>query len=313
MRKSWFVWLQTALVCSTLMLTGCENGNLFGKLTDSGESNDPQVLYSQGQDALRDGNYAGALTLFNRLLEIDPDNAKALYGASVAAMGSTGFNLGALISNITTQSALGTSNVTGHDLASVIRSSRISVSAVHTNPNSILNGIDIDALSAVLDDITCYLHRIVSGATDGSIPQDDPNVLINLGLVSIIRAVVDSINNDYFDITNINDAYAVELDTLNFTDADCLNANVSRIAKDVVTSWHLFNAAADKLGYTDDQLIVQLREDIDTAAQELYDAVNNEFGPGNCTTLLTGLGFPNNINDPSGTTVFDPSSVDYCP
>ncbi len=311
MRHRLFVWLQAFAVCSMLMLTGCENGNLFGKLTDRGDSSDPQVLVSQGYDALRDGDYSAALILFNKALEKDPDNAEALYGASTAQLAGSGLNIGALISNLTHQTS---STLAVHDLPSLIRQSRVSVSATHTTANSILEGVDIDALNNVIDQVICRLQKIVSGATDGSIEKNNVDVLLNLASVCVIRGILRPIRNNYFDITNTNGSFDVtQLAGFNTACAtDEGKAVVLQMAQDVVATWHLFNRAVTLLNLGNDQVISQLRADVATAIDKLFDDVdggNSDDLPGACISHLQLNGithetFSNSSND----SVFDPNS-----
>ena len=51
-----------------LGLTGCNNGNLFGKLHDSGDSRDINVLSSDAQIALEHKDFATALALYEKIL-----------------------------------------------------------------------------------------------------------------------------------------------------------------------------------------------------------------------------------------------------
>lgn len=292
------------MVCSALMLTGCENGNLFGKLTDRGGSSDPQILVSQGFDALQDGNYTEALNLFNKALAADPDNAEALYGAAIAEMGGTGISLGTLIGNVTASSASHT------PLTHAIKEGRVTASALVPDPASILDGINLNAVGPVLSDVNCKLQKIVSGNTDRSIRPDNVDVLVNLAITSLVKAVVDAINLGYFDVKNTNGAYQIDVDNL-FDDTDCLDPKALKIAKDAVAAWHLFNKAADVLGFSGDQVIVELRGDMDEAIASMY-ADLNDGNHHNCLNDLATIGIPGTFQNPSNTTVFTPGSTDYC-
>ena len=79
-RKTLSFIASIALAVGLLGLFGCENGNLFGKLHKSGDSNDVVVLQSDAQIALDHGDYTSALRLFEDILAQDPDNSNALNG-----------------------------------------------------------------------------------------------------------------------------------------------------------------------------------------------------------------------------------------
>jgi len=177
--------LLIAVSCLIFGITGCKNGNLFGGLHNRGDSGSIDNLLSDAQVALRADDYAGALALYNRVLAQDSDNSLALYGAAAAAIGSSGLNIGQLLANVTNQS----SAPSFHNLTQLIGQSRQTVkAAVSTDPNSLLNGIDMDALDTVIDKAICRLTRIVAGATDGTIKPNDIDVILNLASLCVIRA-----------------------------------------------------------------------------------------------------------------------------
>ena len=89
--------LRLFLVVGLIGLTGCQNGNLLGKLHDSGDSSNTETLLSDGNVALDNGDYAAALGYFQRVLDNDSDNSLALYGAATASAGLSGLNLGQLL------------------------------------------------------------------------------------------------------------------------------------------------------------------------------------------------------------------------
>src|ERR1041385_5662970 len=93
--------IQTGCLVTLLLvlmgLGGCENGNLFGRLHDRGDSGSIRSLSSDARNALRDKDYSQALALYERILAQDSDNAEALYGAAAAAIGSSGLNFGQLL------------------------------------------------------------------------------------------------------------------------------------------------------------------------------------------------------------------------
>jgi tetratricopeptide (TPR) repeat protein len=288
MRNRWFVWLQAVMVCSTLMLTGCENSNLFGKLNDRGDSSDPQVLTSQGYVALREGDYTTALNLFNKALSADPDNAEALYGASAAQLAGAGLNIGAIVSNLSSQSS---SSLAISNFSDIVAQSRVSVSAPYSQANSILNGVDLAALDAVIDQVICRLQKIVSGAADGSIQPNNLDVLLNLASICVIRGILRPIRNDFLDVTNVNGTWSINTSMGGFNDSFC-NSNqelILRMAKDLMATYHLFNRAATQLNLNNDALISKIRTDVLHAADLVLNPGASQL-PSACITNLNAAG-----------------------
>ncbi len=278
--------IQALLLCSVLMLSGCRNGNLFGGMHKRGDSGKVEYLLSDAAVALQAHDYTGALNLYERVLSQDPNNSQALYGASVAAIGASGLNFGQLVTNIVKQSNISASVSSVEGLADYIGRSRetLSASSVHTNPNSILNGIDFEALNARIDLAISRLGRIVQRRADGSIPSDDVNILVNLAMLHIIRAVSKPVEHDLIDIINTGGSYDVEADNMingycdGSTGASSMSGTetqtfVKRIMQDAVSCYVLLNRAAIKLniGNDTDRLVYKLREDIESAIARLYD------------------------------------------
>src|SRR5262245_4739151 len=143
-----FLYLPLILVTGMFFLTGCEDGNLFGKLYERGESSDAESLNADATIALRERNYTEALALFERVLDQDPNNSIALNGAAKAAVGAAGLNFGQIVANILAQ----TNNAPSiHGIADFVDAG-IEVRAASTvDPDSLLHAIDLDALDAALD------------------------------------------------------------------------------------------------------------------------------------------------------------------
>lgn len=293
--------LRLGLVAVMLSLVSCDDGNLFGKLHKAGDSGDVASLTADANEALREGNYSLALSLYERILAQDPDNSDALYGASAAAIAGSGLDLGVLISNILNQ---GSSAPSISGIGDAIARARVGSGASSAAANSILANINLDALAVHLDVATCRLRRIVSGASDGRISRDDIDTLVNYGFLSLIRAAVTAIRNDYLDIVNNGGDY----DVVELTGDDMASvcsgtaqqqANVVQIARDLANAYALFNRAASVLGLANDQIIVKLRNDIDEAAAEIFTGGSHQMAA-SCISLLNAATPP--INETTFTT-----------
>jgi len=295
------------LICSLISLTGCEDGNLFGRLNDRGGSGDPASLNSDANIALRQRDYSAALALYERVLGQDPQNSIALYGASAAAIGSTGINFGTILSNISGQ--LSGSSVS--DLGDLVAQSREVIhTSVGSDPNSLLNGVDLARLDTIIDLAICRLQKIITGAADGSIAKGDIDVLLNLGILCIIRGVLRPLRAGWLDIKNVNGDFDIEVDS-GVATTFCTNAAnsdvVKEIARDVVGAFALFNRAATVLNLSGSQIISRLRDDIQTATSKVLDPAGNV--PAVCISLFSSIGITQ-ANFTSNTDVFDvpPSS-----
>lgn len=165
-----------------LTLSGCKNDNLFGGLHKEG-SGDAASLLADGQAALARGDYADAEAYFRSSLAQNPSSAQALYGAAVATMGNSGLDIGQLVSNLTTQGTPGGAPAFSQALAGA------SVGAPGApSGTSILEQLDVAKLDAAVEKSLCYLERIRQGYSDGTISRSNANLLINLGLLHLIRA-----------------------------------------------------------------------------------------------------------------------------
>ncbi len=297
--------IQVLLLSGLLVFTGCRNGNLFGGLHKRGDSGKVEYLLSDASVALQAHDYIGALNLYERVLSQDPNNSQALYGASVSAIGASGLNFGQLVTNIVKQSGVSSSAASSiNGLADYIGRSRetIHASTVHDNPNSILNGIDFEALNARIDLAICRMGRIVQRRSDATIASDDVNILVNLAMLHIIRAVSKPVERNVIDVLNVGGSYDVEADGI--SDATCDGSSplsgmdasetqtfVKRIMQDAASSYVLLNRAAIKLnvGTDSDRLIYKLREDIETAVDRLYNHPDIASYP-NCRALFDDVG-----------------------
>lgn len=179
---------------------GCKNDNLFTGLHRQG-TGDTASLVSDGVAALSRGDYAAAERYFEDALVQDPSNSDALYGAAAARMGNGGLDIGQLLSNLLTQGTPGGAPALTAGLAVAARGAPAQAPA---SGQSILTNIDINALDAALEVAICYLQRIQLGYTDGKIPTNDVNLLVNLGLCRLLRAATRPLKDGLVDIQKIN-------------------------------------------------------------------------------------------------------------
>lgn len=294
------VFIQTLCLIGLLGFTGCSNGNLFGGLHNRGDSSDTETLLSEASNALREKDYGAARNLYERVLAQDPKNSDALYGAASAAIGSSGLNLGNILSNVVKQTNAAPSIL---GLADLIADSRESIRPAASNANSLLAGVDLEALNAVIDTAICRLSKIVAGAADGSIPPNDIDVLLNLGSLCVIRGVLKPLRENLMDIRNNNGTYEVYIDpTLtagvcdgsqlvgSFTNAADQRAFIKRIALDLVATYALFNRAANLLNLSGDQIIARLRADVEEAAEKLLADGGTRIVPQECLDVIAEAG-----------------------
>jgi hypothetical protein len=279
-------------------MTACQNGNLFGRFHDTGESGDINTLLSDAEIALRDRNYSQALSLYERILAQDSDNAEALYGAASAAIGSSGLNFAQIISNILAQTG-GAPSING--LGSYINAAGESFTSQAAS-NSILNGVDLAALDNVIDTAICRLQKIVSGNADGSISQNDVATVLNFGSLCLIRGVLRALRSDFFDVTNTNGTYSVtpNVDFNTFCGDSANDAVLFQIARDVVGAYALFNRAVNLLNLQNNEIILQLRNDIDSVVVILLTDGGPNALPTACINKLGTIGitvgnFRNNL------------------
>ncbi|MCG3203812.1 MAG: hypothetical protein KCHDKBKB_00484 [Elusimicrobia bacterium] len=281
--------LVVQVLCVSLMLgsmTSCQNGNLFGGLHKSGESGDTQSLVSDASIALRNQDYSAALDLYNRVLAQDPNNSEALYGAAAAALGGSGLNFGALISNVLNQNA----SVSVSDMGDFISHSRGRLGASATlDSNSILKGIDFTRLRQELPTIKSRLEQIILGLTDLKILPDDVDVHLNIAAVALIDATVVAIDAQILDITNVNGEFDI-VKGANFNTACSDVATIKRIGSDIAIAYYSLTRVILKLNLSSDKIISKFRTDIAAVGDSLLDPLSADALPAGCLTTLDSVG-----------------------
>lgn len=219
---------------------GCKNDNLFTGLHRQG-TGDTAGLVSDGVAALSRGDYAAAERYFEDALVQDPSNSDALYGAAAARMGNGGLDIGQLLANLLTQGTPGGAPALDAGLSAALRGAP----APGPGGQSILTNIDINALDSALEVAICYLQRIQLGYSDGKIPPNDVNLLVNLGLCRLLRAATRPLKDGLVDIQKINSGqdfgYAVVAGTP-FSGGEC--AVLLNSFQDAVWGYQALNTAS---------------------------------------------------------------------
>ncbi len=273
-------------LCGILLITGCKDGNLFGGLHKRGDSGNIEYLLSDASVALKEKDYTGALSLYEKVLAQDPNNSEALYGAATAAIATSGLNFGLLLSNVVSQSSV--SSFDG--LQESIAQARETIGSSSAGPNSILAGVNVAALNAVIDTAICRLGSIVKNQSDGNIANDDVDVLINLAFLHIVRAISKPIEHDLVDITNNGGNYQVDVQSIddNYCNGTTVFGGISspanrraffvRVMQDAASSHLLLTKVISKLNLASDKVIPKVRTDISDAVTDLLADVGVPFG-----------------------------------
>lgn len=264
-------------------ITGCENGNLFGRINKTGGSN--ASLESDASIALRNRDYQAALELYTRILDQNPNNAVALYGKSAAALGVSGLNLGTLISNILKQ----TNSASVSNLAETVSASRESFSASSAASNSILAGIAITRLKQELPAIRQALYKVVQGQTDLTILPRDVDASLNLAVVLIVDAAVTALDIGLIDIVNDNGSYGIE-EGPNYNTVCSDTASVRRIGSDLIISYIVMQDVVSTLGLNNNQIISRFLSDVREVADKLLDPASSDALPAACRSELSNVG-----------------------
>ncbi|MCD6312138.1 MAG: hypothetical protein J7M11_06740 [Elusimicrobia bacterium] len=150
-------------VISVFAVTSCDNKNLFGKFHKAGSSSSIEVLLSDAESALANDDPAEAKAIADKIIAKDPTNSEALYISAAAGLKEAGL-----------------------DLASIITSVVASTSTLGTD--LIPDNINLADLAAATANAVEKLKKIADGQADGTIPQDDVDVNLNLGICQVLNA-----------------------------------------------------------------------------------------------------------------------------
>ena len=282
-------WTQNALavtLAAMVGLTGCKNSNLFGKLHKSGDSGDVATLQSDTDVALSQRDYSRALEYAQRILDQDPNNSKALYSKAAAALGLAALDLGTVISNVFADTTAA-SSITS--LNSLVAASRVAVSASSVDVNSLLAGINIDALIRWLPTAEDSLRLIIERLTDGVIPSTSVNVRLNYAVVLLLNAAAIGIDANIFDIVNTSGNYTIVKGS-GFSSACSDAATVKKIGSRIAVSYYYFSQVASDLNLGNDKIIPRLRDDVKSVADEVLTSGGPNALPQQCLDDLSAAG-----------------------
>ena len=158
------------VLAAGLFVGGCENANIFSWAHRSGRDTSPEALLADGQKAESDGRYDDAIKHYDEILKTEPRNSEALYGKASAELKNAGLNLAEIIPNLINQNPSGTEDLLGNlmqDLGALTNGTAAAVEA---------------------------LKKIADGQGDGTIPQDNFDVNLNLGIALVVNAAADLLN-----------------------------------------------------------------------------------------------------------------------
>ncbi len=263
--------IRVVMAAAMLGLTGCQNGNLFGKLHSSGSSGNTETLFADGDQALRNQDYSSALTLYERILDGDPRNSRAMYGAAAASAGVSGLNLGQILANVFNHD--GSLNTSSLSLGEAITSNVVGVgsSASATLTNSIVSGILEAVRAQSFQHILTWIHDLSTGASDGVIAADDVGMLIDGTICYLCYAAGDLISQGIADIVNDNGTMkVVSATTAHAYCSDSANSTkIIQTGQEIAFAYFLINNASKK---SSSSLIARFRDDIYKVVNEGLDS-----------------------------------------
>lgn len=249
-------------------LTGCENGNLFGRFHKKGSVGDVPTLLADAKTAMVNHEYNNAQEYFKRIVQQQPGNSEALLGYAQASLPTAGLDLGTIISNIIRSQSGAPATVAEYDGFSGVLSA---AGTPNIGSDDILSGLEqkISSLRIVvgLDDpdgsglnAISALEKIVKGQGDGIIPTDDPTTNINLTIAYVLRSVLRVV--DFLHIKSSN--FDVSIDQ---SGVDCSLA--TETLRDIKRAFHRVKAVALKLNVASTSTIAQVKTDAQTMLNDL--------------------------------------------
>ncbi|MGQ0644938.1 MAG: hypothetical protein ACT4O3_05555 [Elusimicrobiota bacterium] len=263
-----------AVLASSLAMTGCKDGNLFGGLTKKGSGNESS-LAADARAALARREYHNAKAYYEAILAKNPRNSEALYGAATATMGTAGLDLGTLISNV-----INSNGAPG--LAPAFNAAKFGVALSHSgvNSNSILHDIELGKLGASIDQIVCFLLKIRAGFADGTISPEDISLLVSVGITCLIRAILRPLEEGVIDLRQTADGkdYEVFIIDPSKLSGICDNGNgiLNSSAADFAGGLQAIDTAVKLLKQKDSSTLGQIRLDIRSAFESFQQKMNAE-------------------------------------
>lgn len=184
-------------VLAVFILTSCDkNKNIFGRFHKAGSSSSTEVLLNDANAALDQDDPAKAKEIADKILATEPGNSEALYISAEAGLKEAGFDLGGIITSV--------------------------IGGTSGSDDSLLDSfkeMDINNVAAAIDEAVTNLKKIADGNSDGSIPWDDVDVNLNLGILELLDTVIDIVNfdgddkvvGDEDDVIHIDEDYNVTI------------------------------------------------------------------------------------------------------
>ena len=153
------------LLFSLFFVYGCENSNIFSWSHAEGKDKSTESLLVDAQKKLSDGDSADAIELYEEILAKDPDNSEALYGLASAELKNSGLDLASIIPKL----------ISGDDDLE--------------GAEDLIADLNIGDIADGTDAAVEALKKIADGQGDGTIPADDFDVNLNLGVALALNAV----------------------------------------------------------------------------------------------------------------------------
>jgi hypothetical protein len=285
-----------AVLASSLAMTGCKDGNLFGGLTKKGSGNESS-LAADARAALARREYHNAKAYYEAILAKNPRNSEALYGAATATMGTAGLDLGTLLSNV-----INSNGAPG--LAPAFNAAKFGVALSHSgvDSKSILHDIELGKLDASIDQIVCFLLKIRAGFADGTISPEDISLLVSVGITCLIRAILRPLEAGVIDLRQTPDGkdYIVKVIDANKLNQVC-GSILDSSAADFAGGLQAIDTAVKLLKQNDSSTLNQIKLDIrnafiafkdrlhETANQNNSDGDPSNNVPSSCLTAVDSL------------------------
>ncbi|MBD3272441.1 MAG: hypothetical protein GF384_07910, partial [Elusimicrobia bacterium] len=150
-------------IAVSFLTSGCGDSNWFKNFYKPGQSSNVESLESDADVALINKDFGAALNYYRQILEKDPSNSEALYGAAAAELGANGFDMVSVITNILTNQDKLQSPVLAHAMQ------RAGITAKTATDSLLPENFDWLALRGATWRAIEYLRTIVRGQGDGVI------------------------------------------------------------------------------------------------------------------------------------------------
>lgn len=244
-------YLIPLICCLLLGISGCGKGNIFSWAHAPGSDKTPAALSSDALTALQNKEYDKAIEYFQKILESDPGNSEAIYGAAAAELANAGLDIGSLVANLVRDQ-----NAPGLRLAPALAFA--AHAPIPYDPdNNILPEVIRNRLNTLRPAVnkvlsSGYLRKIIRGEADGKIAPDNPDVNLNIAFCLVVRAAIKAMDNG----AQINSDYTVSE-----------NGSVSEvvkisIAKDIISAVHRIEEVMDKLHFGNDSTMDDIKSDV---------------------------------------------------